>query len=480
MAIMSTPSEPTPDSTKLEPASPQSTPTQPKPGTPRWRIWALLALALAIIGGGIWGTVLFFTKKNPLNPTHQASTSTKTKLVYMTHWTEDYQLAGLQKYLDEYSKLHPNIQFVKQVVKYDEYADKLKVLYDAGTAPDIYQIYSNWGVNYVKDDMLDAVPADVEKDVQQNYVSSTGATINGKLRGIPTEINDYTLLYNKDLFKAAGIVDAAGNPVAPKTWNDVVTDAAKLTKKDAKGNITQYGFAVLKDNDWQVVDPFLSLLYSNGGQYLSSDLSKSLFNSPAGVQALNAQLQLFKNGSTDLQSNFFDFSKGTVGMVVSPPWPKATFAKDFGAKFQSSVGVTPLPPLGTKQASLGYSWFMGVMNSSTHKQEAWDFLRWFTSDIQPSTGTTRYGDLLANVIGSIPSRKVDVTKHQDVLGDFFTKPFVDQLTNAQAEPNVTQSNTIKTTLMNEIQAAWSGQKTAQQALDAAAASIDTTLHNSSK
>src|SRR6185369_4859407 len=142
-----------------------------------------------------------------------------------------------------------------QQIPYSEYADKLKVLNDAGAAPDIYQIYSNWGVNYVQQNMLDPVPADIEADIKKNYLSSVGATIDGKIRGIPTEINDYALLYNKDLFKAAGLVDAKGEALFPKTWSQLVDDATKLTKKDAIGNITQYGIA-FNSEDWQVVNPF--------------------------------------------------------------------------------------------------------------------------------------------------------------------------------------------------------------------------------
>ncbi len=438
------------------------------------KLWLIGALALVLVAGGAWAFMTSQSNKKAATDKAAKTSGAKVRLVYATHWTEKPQLDGLQKYLDEYTKLHPNIEFVVQVIPYAEYADKLKVLNDAGAAPDIYQIYSNWGVNYVKQNMLDTVPKDIQTDIEKNYLSHAGATIDGQIRGIPTEINDYAILYNKELFKAAGIVDLSGNALAPKTWAELVTDAGKLTKKDAKGATTQYGFAMLKGNDWEMVDPFLSLLFSNGGQYLSADLKKSLFNSPAGVAALDAQLALAKNGSTSLDSNFFDFGKGTVGLVVSPPWTKGTFKTAFGDKFASTVGVAPLPTL-KDQKSLQYSWFMGVTNASIHKSESWDFLRWFTGETQTGTKTTRYGDLLANVIGAIPDRKTDLNNHPAVLGDFFTKTFVDQLANSQAEPNVANSSIIKTTLMNEVQSAWAGQKTAQQALDTAASAIDKTL-----
>jgi len=261
------------------------------------------------------------------------SNSEDVVLSYAIHWSEKYQTEGvyengilkskgLNHYLDEYTSINPNIKFNINVIPYGEYADTLKVCSDADMAPDIYQIYSPWGVSYVKDGLLDKPTEDIISDVRNNYISIDGVTIDGDIWGIPTEINNFVLLYNKEIFKEAGLVDKNGNILYPKTWKDFVDTAVKLTKKDSKGNISQYGVA-FSNEDWQVVDPFLSVLFSNGGKYLSEDLSKSLFNSKEGIEALDAEIELFKKGATDLNGNFFDFGKGKVAMVIAPPWVKS-------------------------------------------------------------------------------------------------------------------------------------------------------------
>jgi len=430
--------------------------------------------------------VLNSSKKNGLmnnNSANNVNSNEKVKLTYAIHWSEKAQMdgiyennvlksKGLKQYLDEYTVLHPNVLFDIKVIPYGEYADTLKVLSDADMAPDIYQVYSAWGVSYVKDGILDKPGIDIVNDVKKNYISTAGVTINGDIWGIPTEINDFVLLYNKDIFKKAGMVDNSGNVIYPKTWQEFVDTAMKLTKKDANSHISQYGVA-FSNEDWQVVDPFLSLLYSNGGKYLSDDMKKSLFNSKEGVEALNAELSLFQKGATDMNGNFFDFGKGTVAMVIAPPWVKAGFKANFGSKFESTVGVAPIP-VYKNPATSSYSWFMGVMNKSKNKEEAWKFLKWFAMETQ-SSGTTRYGDLLADTIGSIPARKVDFDSHKEVLGDFFTKEYVAQMKNAIAEPNVNNGSKIKSTLQAEILSAWSGKVTAKQALDNAATKIDKIL-----
>ncbi len=442
-------------------------------------------LILGIIACGILVYVVVTVRIIPhmLGASTAATSSGKTVITFMTHWSS-YQVngvrdaagkliaKGLQQYIDEYNALHPDIEVKIQYVDYDTYFKTLKVLSDAEMPPDIYQIYAPWGASYVKDNMLDLPPHDIQDNVLKNYESVSGVTIDGKIWGIPTEIETYALAYNKNYFKEAGIVDASGNPLPPKTWDAFVADAVKLTKKDAKGNISRYGTAFANEDSF-VVDPFLSLLDSLGGSYLSADMAKTAFDSPLGVKALNAELALFKEGATDINGSLYDFGKGKVAMVIVPPWPRNGFAAAFGDAFASTVGVAPLPVLG-KQASLGYSWFMGVTAGSKHKAAAWAFLKWISSDIQPS-GTTRYGDLLAETIGAVPSRTVDFTGHADALGSFFMQPFVGQMKNAVYEPEIASANEAKAILQQDIWAAWSGQKTAVQALDDAKQDIDMLL-----
>jgi multiple sugar transport system substrate-binding protein len=407
------------------------------------------------------------------------SAGAPVKLVFATHWLEKIQLEGIydgeelatkgfRQYLEEYAALHPEISFEIQSIPYQEYANKLQILSDANAAPDLYQIYSPWGVSYVKNGILDAPPPEAVADVEKNYVSSGASVIDGKVWGYPTELNTYALLYNKEIFRELGI------SAPPKTWKEYVNIAVKATKRDAKGNITRYGAAFLKGNDWQEVDPFLSLLFSNGGKFISDDGTKALFNSPEGVAALEAELELFKKGATDIDGNFFDFGTGKVAMVIAPPWTKNGFKEKFGEAFDEVVGVAPMPIM-KKQTALRYSWFMGVMAKSSYKKEAWDFLKWFATEVQPKTNTTRYGDLLTDNIGGIPGRTIDVENHTLLSEDHFTKVYVEQLPNGVSEPNIANISGIKGILMSEIEAAFAGDKTAQQALDTAAGKVNALL-----
>lgn len=420
-----------------------------------------------------------------ISPTPTSSTSAQTVLKYMEHWS-DYQTdgiffdgklqsKGLKQYLDEYEQLHPNIKFQLVYSQYDKYAAQLQLLHDADAAPDIYQIYSTWGVSFAHNGVLDTPPADIQRDVQEHYVSTAGVTIDGKIWGIPTEINDVVLLYNKKLFREAGLTDTRGDVVPPTTWSQLVDAAVTLTQRDAQHNITQYGYAFLPDIDAFVIDPYLSLVYSNGGTFLSPDYKQCMLTEPAAVEALEAIVSLFKRGATDSTGNVWDFGKGKVAMVILPPWVENTLREAMGASFDEVVGVAPVPMM-KRQASSQYSWFMGVTQKSKQKQAAWDFLRWFALEKQPAMGTTRYGDLMAQTIGAIPSRTDDIEGHEKYLGgSSFRRVFVEQLEHSVPEPNVAESAAIKTILMKQIQAAWTSRITPKAALQGACKDINAIL-----
>ncbi len=62
----------------------------------------------------------------------------------------------------------------------------------------------------------------------------------GKTWGIPFQRSTIVLYWNKEAFKEAGL-----NPdKAPENWKEMLQYAQKLTKKDAAGNVTQWGVQV--------------------------------------------------------------------------------------------------------------------------------------------------------------------------------------------------------------------------------------------
>ena len=86
------------------------------------------------------------------------------------------------------------------------------------------------------DDRLDeALRDDSIKALLRNYVCvkvPPDHKYQGKLYALPIAVQEYKLLYNRDLFSAAGI------SAPPATMDEFATDISKLTKQDSSGTIT--------------------------------------------------------------------------------------------------------------------------------------------------------------------------------------------------------------------------------------------------
>lgn len=403
----------------------------------------------------------------------------KTKLVFAVHWS-DYQVEGvkdekenvtvkgLRQYVEEYQKLNPDIEIEIQSVPFDDYLKRILISHTSGVIADIYVLYSLWGVQLVDSGILDQVPKDIVDKIKNNFVRAAvdGATIDRAIWGVPVEVDNYALVYNKKLFQEAGFSQP------PRTWDELVEMAPKLTKRNPDGTIAQYGFAFLSGWDSAVVHPYLALLYSNGGKPFKDDFTECLFTSKEAVEALEAELKLFRNGATDPAASVWNFPTGKVAMMIMAPWYETSLKLGLKDQYEQTVGVAPIPYL-KNPATTGYTWFIAVDSASKNKRAAWDFIRWMT--LQDAGGFTRMGELMAKNIGAIPPNKMDIGFFKDQLDDLYTSVFVKELDNTYQEPNVAQGQEIKTILMREIIEAWNGRKTAEKALSDAKLQIDKIL-----
>ena len=163
----------------------------------------------------------------------------KTRLVIQTHWS-DFQLEGivdangklvskgLRQYVEEYMRLNPGVEIELQSVPMEEYLQKILVSRSAGVSPDIYIIRSLWGVQLADSGIIDSPPPTLTEDIRKNYIPAAieGATINGKIMGVPVEVGNYCLVYNKVHLAEKGF------KAPPKTWSEMVDMASKLTVRD--------------------------------------------------------------------------------------------------------------------------------------------------------------------------------------------------------------------------------------------------------
>ncbi|WP_428487143.1 extracellular solute-binding protein [Rhodopila sp.] len=381
----------------------------------------------------------------------------ETTLTILTHYT-DAQRTPLTACLRDYQRDHPGIRIVHQQSEIDDYLQTVLTARLSGTSPDIYNIYSIWSAQLIQAGILDRPPPEVGRLINTGYLPSTvdAIKVGGNVWGIPTEVNAFMLIYNKKLFRAAGIT------APPRDWNEVVADATRMTRRNTQGKITTAGFA-FGPTVANGVYPFVALLRSRGIEPFNARLDGTNLTTPDASDVLTDETRLFAKGITDNTIQVLDFPSGAVGMMIFANWFKATLQQAFGAAMDETVGVAPIPA-GNNWKTLQYAFFWGVDANSPRKQEAWNLLAWLNSP-RGANKQSCTGEMLGK-LGALTGNRSDITAGPDDYGDAFSKPFVDAIASGRAGslPNVVRNSEIQQELRLTIGRAWSGAQTPQAAL----------------
>ncbi|MBC7257725.1 MAG: ABC transporter substrate-binding protein [Chloroflexi bacterium] len=230
---------------------------------------------------------------------------------------------------------------------YDDAITKLKAGLQSKDVPAVVQIYDIGlrlliDLNVVKpvQDFIDAENfdvSDIEPAVRNYY------TVDGRLWPMPFNTSNPVLYYNKTMFKEAGLDPEK----APRTWAEVTEAARKLTKKDASGNTVQYGCAFALYG-W-FVEQFIAV---QGGYYVNNEngraarATEATFNGPEGVKLLEWWKSMIDEGiCANLGRKTADtkkaFDSGVVAMTLDSTAGLRDRVDAAEGKFELGVGFLP-------------------------------------------------------------------------------------------------------------------------------------------
>lgn len=405
----------------------------------------------------LWMAALAASALAPLTASAQ-----EVELTYLTHWAPE-TVALLEEAASAYSAENPDVSVTVRAVPF---GDLLTTIRSGGAnGPTIASIYDLWLPALVKDGLAAQAPEEVASDVSSNWPAgiAAAASVDGKVYGIPNEINVYALNYNKKLFEEAGIA------AAPKTWDELKDAAAKLTDEAAG----QQGFGMI--NSWAagVVHPFASLLVSNGGQLIEN--GEPQLDSQQALETFQLYETMVSEGYTvpamgtadaNTTGPFLDnFVSGKTGMIIMANWWESALKAGMGDDFEN-IATAPIPvgPSGDTARSISYSW-MTVVNAGAEdaqQQAAWDFLAWLNGPESGEDGASAMADILQSM-GILPSRTSDVAAYEEELGRPFLEGYVATLENAQAFPIVLGGQEFSEALQQVIEQLQYGQITAEEA-----------------
>ena len=145
-------------------------------------------------------------------------------------WGESDFKAPVQKVVDEYMRLNPNVEIKMEASGWAETRNKLMTRAAAGDSVDVMMLDSDWPYQLCTAGAL----ADMNKLAPKSYLddnyqaSLLTTTVDGKLCAVPNAVNSHGWWTNKPLLKRNGLK-------VPVTWDDVYNNAVALKKNDIYG-----------------------------------------------------------------------------------------------------------------------------------------------------------------------------------------------------------------------------------------------------
>ena len=244
------------------------------------------------------------------------------------------------------------------------------------------------------------------------YMQSSGVSISdfapaaitytnygGKQCALPSLTDAYGLYYNKQMFADAGIASP------PKTMDELMADAKKLTVKNSDGSIKVAGFVPLDQFGAAGCGrPRRVPGMPSGSTPTTRPRSRPI---PAGRSAFKWQKQLidfygydniakFASGYTASEFNPSNmFENGKIAMIFDGEWRTAFIGRDVPDFGYDTVPFPAADPSVYGSGRVGGT-VVGIPKGAPHPDQAWLLVNYLSSD-------TNYLVTMANALGNVPT-----------------------------------------------------------------------------
>lgn len=315
----------------------------------------------------------------------------------------------------------------------------------------------------------DIVSTREEKDWLASFYPALmqNGTVAGKTYGVPFQRSTIVMYYNKDLFREAGLDPEK----PPTTWEELAEMGAALTKKNADGNVDQWGAMIPSTGYpyWM----FGALTKQQGQVLMNQEGTEVYFNNPKVIDALNYWNDLGREhgvmpeGAIEWGTLRQNFLEQKTAIMWHSTGNLTTVKKNANFDF----GVAMLPA-GSELGSPTGGGNFHVFKAATDEERAASLklVRFMTSPEQAARWSIETG-----YMGVSPAA-YETPELAAYVKTFPPAAIArDQLQHATAELSTHQAGRVRKLLDDAIQSVLAGQNTAEDALNSAQKQADRIL-----
>ncbi|MFD6553539.1 ABC transporter substrate-binding protein [Streptomyces sp. NPDC058398] len=348
--------------------------------------------------------------------------------VELWHGQNDTARKALESLVAEFNRTHPRIRVDSSGggVVADAMLQKVTAALAAGSYPDIAYIFGSDLASVARSprvvDLTSALHEGTPPWTSFWAPVRDAVTVNGRVRAAPAVLDSLAVVYNKKLFRRAGVPF----PKAGWSWDEFTDTARRLT--DSGHGTFGTGWPGTGDEDtvWRL----WPMIWDLGGEVIAAD-GKRIGFAEQGTQALTTLARLAHDKSVYVdpkpgsEQMYQVFLSGRMAMVATGPWqlPDVITAK-------VDYGVVPLPTYSGRPVTIsGPDTWTVFDNGSARSRAAVEFVRWMIRPAQDARWDIAAGGL---PLGSATARRPQWREHAATTTGLGV--FTDTLNSARVRP----------------------------------------------
>jgi len=281
---------------------------------------------------------------------------------------------------------------------------------------------------------------------------------NSLLYGIPSLPDTTPLCFRKDWFREAGI------PGPPKTWEEFLVAAQKLTQdRNGDGIIDQWGYAYGSvPQTAQLTDYWSLFLHSWGADFLNKEF-KPAFNNEIGIEATQFMIDLYRKYKVvppgtptyGIPEAFDVYKKGLTAMCTQ--WGNALISvEDPSASVAAGKTGYALTPVKERIAARFAQWAYIIPKGAKDPELSWKFIEWASSS-----------EVMEKLLPEVPSARMSMSEYVNAnfpssylvpLGEIISR------TDAAVKPQIPNILEVDAAVAYPIHDAILGKKSIKEAL----------------
>ena len=270
----------------------------------------------------------------------------------------------IPKFKQEQPKITVNIKWEN----FTGVAERLNAMFAAGSAPEVFTGGAEWaGSLAVKKQSLDITSYVKSWGQSSDFTDAAMAAtmMNGRNYGVPQTSDARTLVYRKDLFRAAGLNPDKG----PATWEELLDWGRRLTKIEGE-KVTVAGWGMT--TNWS---SWCAYLYQNGGDYVNAQGTKATVDTPPGQEWAQFIWDVYhKYRLVDPSGTPGAFENGAQAMTETSAGAGLSMQKA-GVLEQLAI---PDPTKRKAQKTAVFTNWMTISTQAKNPDAAWKFVEFYT------------------------------------------------------------------------------------------------------